>query len=266
MTVSHHRSRAVFSLALFALASFVACQPAESAPQSPESPVQATKPAEPPQPRDTDRKSGNADVSVPRLVSFTTSDDALIYADLYGQGDRGVILAHMLRSTKESWKDQAPTIARAGFRVLAIDFRGRGKSRPGPKAKRLERKHYLDILGAARYLRENGCKTIAVVGSAFGGGMAAQAAVESEPGEIDRLVLLGHDPIERPEEMKGSKLFITSRRDRITPLKAIRDQYDRAPIPKQLVVLECSAHAHHIFAAKLRQRLMNEIIRFLSMP
>jgi RimJ/RimL family protein N-acetyltransferase len=57
-------------------------------------------------------------------VSLSTHDRALIYADLYGTGPRGVVLAHGGQFNKESWREQARILVAAGFRVLAIDFRG----------------------------------------------------------------------------------------------------------------------------------------------
>ena len=44
----------------------------------------------------------------------------------------------------------------------------------------------------------------------------------------------------------------------------VRDQYRRAPEPKELVVLERSAHAQFIFETDQGERLLREIIRFLS--
>jgi hypothetical protein len=40
----------------------------------------------------------------PEQVSFPTQDGGLIYANMYGKGDRGVVLAHGGRFTKESWE------------------------------------------------------------------------------------------------------------------------------------------------------------------
>lgn len=199
------------------------------------------------------------------LVSFPTADGGRIYADLYGDGDRGVVLAHGGQFDKESWHDQARALTEAGFRVLAIDFRGRGRSR-GPEAETAPEivPHYLDVLAAVRYLRKTGARTVSVVGGSFGGGAAAEASVEAEPGEIDRLVLLAHAAIEEPERMKGRKLFITSGGDPRLP--AIREQYERAAEPKKLVTLGGSAHAQHIFATPEGERLMREILRFLSEP
>ena len=74
----------------------------------------------------------------------------LIYADLYGKGDRGVVLAHGGRFTKESCQPQAQTLARAGFRVLAFDFRGFGKSHGPGDSDMFTAPVQLDVLAAVR--------------------------------------------------------------------------------------------------------------------
>jgi esterase/lipase len=208
---------------------------------------------------------------LPQEVSFPTQDGGLIYANLYGKGDRGIVLAHGGRFTKESWEKQARVLVKAGFRVLAIDFRGRGKSRGGTQTQPADDGVRFDVLAAIRYLRKNRAKTVSVVGASFGGGAAAEASVEAEPGEIDRLVLLAHSPIDKPEQIKGRKLFILTRDDfsgdnKIPRLPRIRDQYERASGPKELIILEGSAHAQFIFETEQGERLMREILRFLSEP
>jgi len=65
--------------------------------------------------------------SAQETINFPAEYGGRVYADIYGKGDRGVVLAHGGRFTKESWKNQAEVLADAGFRVLAIDFRGRGQ-------------------------------------------------------------------------------------------------------------------------------------------
>jgi len=205
----------------------------------------------------------------PELVSFPTRDLGIVYADLYGNGERGVVLAHGARFNKESWASQAKMLANAGFRVLAIDFRGRGRSRGGPQATARSDVRF-DVLAAVRYLRQTGSRTVSVVGASFGGWAAAQAAVEAKQGEIDRLVLLAASPIDQPERIKGRKLFIATRNDfsgrGTLRLPRIRDQYERARGAKRLVVLEGSAHAQHIFDTDQSERLMREILQFLSEP
>ncbi len=203
------------------------------------------------------------------LVSFPTDDGGVVYADVYGCGDHGVVLAHGGRFNKQSWAIQAQTLANAGFRVVAIDFRGRGQSRGGPQAGSVDDVRF-DVLAAIQFLREAGTNTVSVIGASFGGWAAAQAAVETPEGQIDRIVLLAASPIDEPEKMTGRKLFITTRDDfsgdGILRLPGIRDQFERAPDPKQLLILNGSAHAQHIFETDQGARLMAEILRFLSEP
>jgi len=201
-------------------------------------------------------------------VSFPTSDGGLIFADLYGKGERGIVLAHGGRFNKESWGKQAQVLVGAGFRVLAIDFRGYGQSR-GPESKSGEDREEYDVLAAVRYLHKTGAKTVSVVGASFGGAAAADASIEAEPGEIDRLVLLAAWTDRPPEKMKGRKLFIVARDDANDDgprLPKIRANYEKAARPKELLILDGSAHAQFLFATDQGERLMREILQFLSKP
>ena len=194
-------------------------------------------------------------------VSFPTRDGGVVHADLYGTGERGVVLAHGMRFEKSSWKEQATQLANAGFRVVAIDFRGYGKSHGGPKSQS-PRDLYLDVLAAADYLRGHGAKTVAVIGASMGGGASANAVVQGAPGSIDRLILLAHAPIQSPERITGPKLFVTAQGDPITP--QVKAQYERAPEPKQLLLLDGNAHAQALFTTGQNERLMREILSFLA--
>src|SRR5579863_6161864 len=91
-------------------------------------------------------------------VSFATQDGGLIYADIYGKGDRGVVLAHGGQFKKESWENQARELAAHGFRVLAFDFRGFGQSRGPGQADIFTAPMQLDVLAAVRYLRKSVAK------------------------------------------------------------------------------------------------------------
>ena len=121
-------------------------------------------------------------------VSFSTQDGGLVFGDLYGKkGDRGAVLAHGGRLTRESWEKQAQTLAATRFWSLAIEFRGEGQSRGGIEGRLVDEGRYLDILSAAHYCI--GTKSISVIGASMGGDYAAEAA-QAEPEEIDNLVLL----------------------------------------------------------------------------
>lgn len=202
--------------------------------------------------------------AAPREVSLPTADGGVIWADLYGTGDRGVVLAHGARFDKASWEKQAEVLAKSGFRVLAIDFRGHGKSRGGNASSPANGEKYQDILAAVRYLRENGAKTVGVIGASMGGGAAETASIHARPGEIDRLVLLAPVPVPEPERLTGPKLFVTSRGDSLAA--KVREQFEKAAEPKELLILDGSAHAQFLFATDQGARLMNKILEFLSKP
>jgi pimeloyl-ACP methyl ester carboxylesterase len=200
--------------------------------------------------------------AAPEGVSFPTRDGGVVHADLYGTGDRGVVLAHGARFDKASWKDQATRLASAGFRVAAIDFRGYGHSRGGPQSKAPGDDMYLDVLAAVDYLRSHGAKTVAVIGASMGGGAAANAVAKGAPGSIDRLILLAPAPILTPERITGPKLFATAKGDPITV--RVRAQFEKAPEPKELLILDGAAHAQFMFTTGQGDRLMSAILQFLS--
>ncbi len=192
-------------------------------------------------------------ISSQQAVSFPTRDGGRICADLYGEGDRGVVLAHGGRFNKESWRDQTRTLVSRGFRVLAIDFRGFGCS-TGPGQADFDNAPFEnDVLAAVHYLKTHGAKTVSVVGGSFGGGAAGDASIKSAPGEIDRIVLLGAAPNLSAEKLKSRVLFIVARDDANDAgprLPGIRAQYEKAPQPKELIVLDGSAHAQFLFQTR----------------
>jgi len=195
----------------------------------------------------------------PRLVSFPTADGGTIYADLYGEGGRnGIVLAHGAAFEKSSWHALAEQLAAKGFRVLAIDFRGWGKSTPGETKNAL----FEDVLGAVRYLRGNGAAHVSVVGASMGGGAAGEAAARASAGEIDRVVLLSPTPFAAPERTGGDKLVVASKDEpAVDRSKAL---YEKMPAPKRLVLLPGTAHAQHIFPTEQGERLTATVADFLS--
>jgi pimeloyl-ACP methyl ester carboxylesterase len=202
-------------------------------------------------------------------VSFPTQDGGLVFADVYGKGERGVVLAHGGRFNKESWAKQAGALAGAGFRVVAIDFRGYGQSRGPGQADIYSAPLHLDVVAAVGYLKAAGSKSVSLVGGSLGGGAAAAAAAEAQPGEIDRLVLLAATPDTPAEKLTGRKLYIVARDDANAAglrLPGIRAHYEKAPEPKELIVVEGSAHAQFLFQTDQGERVMREILRFLSAP
>jgi pimeloyl-ACP methyl ester carboxylesterase len=205
--------------------------------------------------------------TAPKTISLPTEDGGVVFADVYGTGDRGIVLAHGGRFNKESWANQAQTLAAAGFQVVALDFRGYGKSRGPGQSDPMNAPLHLDVLATVRYLHENGAKSVSVVGGSMGGGAAGDASIASQPGEIERLVLLGAAPNGPADRLKSSTLYIVARDDADSDgprLPQIRKQYEKSPQPKELIVLDGSAHAQFLFQTDQGERVMREILRFLS--
>lgn len=190
-------------------------------------------------------------------ISFATADNGKIFANLYGTGEHAIVLAHGAIFNKESWGPLAVKLSEKGLQVLALDFRGYGKSKPGKK----DRAFYEDILAAVRYLRVKGAKKVSVIGGSMGGEASAQAAVMAKESEIDKLILLSPVPIKTPELIKADKLFVASKNEGF--VSKIKAQYEKAPGPKKIEFLEGNAHAQHIFKTDQSEELTNIIVKFL---
>jgi 2-hydroxymuconate-semialdehyde hydrolase len=97
-----------------------------------------------------------------------------------------VVLLHGIPTSAELWRDVAPLLARAGYRVLAPDLPGYGQTR-------LDRAADHSLAGAARlvatWLSEQDLAPAWVVGHDAGGAVAQILAVE-HPKAIDRLTLV----------------------------------------------------------------------------
>lgn len=190
-------------------------------------------------------------------VSFKASDGGTIYANLYGEGDRAVLLAHGSVFNKESWHDMALELKRRGLRAMAIDFRGYGKSVEGSEGKA----RHLDVLAGVDYLKDHGAKSVSLLGGSMGGGAVAQATTEMKKGAVDRVIILAFPPAS-PEKMIGDKLFIVSENERMA--QRVKDSFAKASKPKRLEVLPGDAHAQHVFKTDQGPRLTKLILDFLT--
>jgi len=108
---------------------------------------------------------------------------------------------------------------------------------------------------------------VSVIGGSFGGSAAADASIASKSGEIDRLILLAAEGNGPAERIKSPLLIIVARDDANDDgprLPRIRAWFDKAPEPKKLIVLDGSAHAQFLFQTEQAQRVMNELLSFLT--
>ncbi len=190
-----------------------------------------------------------------------------IQADVYGSGERGVILAHGGRFNKESWRKQAEVLARNGFLVLAFNYRGDTVNPDGtPSAEGSDEDNAADVLAAAAYLRGRGVRTVFAIGGSMGGDAVGEADANSPDGTFDRVVFLGSAGGNEPQKLKGRKLFIVARDDESESgkrLPVISQHFDLAPQPKRLIVVNGSAHAQFLFDSDQGPLVMDEILDFV---
>ena len=207
-----------------------------------------------------------------RRVEINVGAGRVLVADLYGSAARGVvILAHGGYSTLARWTRQAGSIAQAGFRVLVIQPHAAAELLAGRETECLYDPPCLakDVVAGIRYLRESGAKSISLLGGSMGGAAMAQASFDEEAGPIDKLVLLAPAAITDPGRMRGRKLVITTRDDANAAgprLPGIQAQFDSAPEPKRLEILEGRAHAQRIFETPEGERVLRLILDFLAGP
>ena len=55
----------------------------------------------------------SANTAAQKTVSFPTEDGGVVYADVYGEGDRAVVLAHGGQFNKESWEKPSVITSKA---------------------------------------------------------------------------------------------------------------------------------------------------------
>ena len=208
-------------------------------------------------------------LSAQRQVSIPTSASTpQIAATLYGHGPSALLLLHGGRFNKDSWRAQAPVFARAGFLVLAINFRGDHSNPDGtPGSYGSDADNAADVLAAVNYLHQHGATSISAIGGSLGGDALGNAEAQSPASLFDKMVFLASDGGDHPEKLRGRKLYIVARDDTSGSgprLPSITQHYEQAPDPKQLIILEGSAHAQFIFPTSEGPHLLRLLLDFLA--
>jgi non-heme chloroperoxidase len=104
------------------------------------------------------------------MTYITTNDNTKLYVKDWDGGGRPVILMHGWPLSADSWDDQAMAIADAGFRAIAYDRRGFGRSEQPWSG------YDYDTLAddLASVIKETGATDAAIVGFSMGGGEVAR--------------------------------------------------------------------------------------------
>jgi pimeloyl-ACP methyl ester carboxylesterase len=162
-------------------------------------------------------------------------------AFVWGEGDRGAVLAHGAAYDAASWREQAERLAESGVVVLAV-----------------EDTSAQSVAEAARYLKEErGVREVTLIGASAGTGGVLDAAEEA-PGLTDGVILLSGTG-----EVSGlgeyPKLFVASEGEGLA--EEVRRMAERVPGSRnEALILPGDAHAQAIFETDQGGRLMRTIL------
>lgn len=120
------------------------------------------------------------------MPTVRTRDGVNLYVKDWGQG-RPVILIHGWPLNADMWEAQAVALLEAGFRVIAYDRRGFGRSDQPANG------YDYDTLSAdlESVIEQSGAENPALVGFSMGGGEIARYLGRNGPGRIGKAIFLG---------------------------------------------------------------------------
>jgi len=151
-------------------------------------------------------------------VDYALDAPRLAYID-EGAGDATILLVHGLASNAGFWRYNIDALADAGYRVIAVDLPGYGKSSKG--AYPYDMTFYAETL--ARFIDALNLDPLVYVGHSMGGQIGLTLSLE-RPELIDRLVLAAPAGIEAFDEGEGAWLanVLTEEGIATVPEEAIR--------------------------------------------
>lgn len=164
---------------------------------------------------------------------------------VWGEGDRGAVLAHGAAYDAASWREQAERLAGSGVAALAV-----------------EDTSTQSVAEAAGYLKEErGVRDVTLIG-ASAGTSGVLGAAEEDPGLVDGVILLSGTG-----EVSGlgeyPKLFVASEGEGLAG--TVRTMAEEAPGSRnKALILPGDAHAQAIFETDQGERLMRTILERLE--
>jgi dienelactone hydrolase len=197
------------------------------------------------------------------------SGDELLQADLYGTvpARRAVILVHGSSWDASGWREIAPLFVARGVPALALSLRGYDGSTG--KTNRWEEpgewSPISDLRAAKAFLREDGAREIALVGSSMGGYAVLGSSLD---GDVECVVSQSAPGSTTPEDLLrrigGRKLFIGTDGDTVIPHEHVRRAFELVDGPKTLIVFGGKEHSRGMFAAPYGEDAISAIVDFVA--
>ena len=204
------------------------------------------------------------------VVELTAPDGARLAAIDRGTGTRGVVLGHQSDGGICDLYGFGDQLVAAGYRVLAMDFEGYGRSGTGPRPSGPFVEPYADdLLAGVAHLHAAGVRDVALVGPSMGGTAAVVAAAKA-PDQVRAVVdlsgpaqYIGLDSVAAACTSRVPLLMAVSRSDRdvdVTELQAV-DAASASPV-RQLLVQPGSAHGKQLLATDVQ--VHDAVLAFLQ--
>ena len=173
----------------------------------------------------------------------TVGDDER--AIVWGEGDRGVVLAHGASYDAASWEPQGRRLGENGVVAVAVED-------ATPESLRF----------AMDYLKkERGVESVALIGASAGTGPVLRVAGENPEGVSQIILLSGIGDVSGLGEYP--KLFVASEGEGIA--ERVRRMADEAPGDRnEALILPGDAHAQAIFQTEEGEHLMQVILERLE--
>jgi non-heme chloroperoxidase len=123
------------------------------------------------------------------MPTYTTKDGTEIFYKDWGAG-RPIVFSHGWPLNADAWDNQAVLVGNAGFRAIAHDRRGHGRSTPTWDGNHMDQ--YADDL--AELLDHLDLRDIVMVGHSTGGGEVTRYLARHGTDRVSKAVLLGAVP------------------------------------------------------------------------
>jgi len=197
-------------------------------------------------------------------IEIKASDGKTLYGSLFAvDGDaKAVILLHELYTNRSSWKPLVQPLLDAGFKVLAIDLRGYGKT----KGKINWKNAQTDTVEWANWLKaQPGVQSIELVGSSMGANLALNgcAAISGCTGAVAISPGLNYFGVKTTDAVQAGFPALI--------VYADRDTYPKNDVPKMqelgsdhLEILLYSGRTHGMGLFKEHDDLAGSIVTWLA--